>query len=105
MELIEEVIAEIRNDALRDCVYNHDDLNALANRLERMFEVAPRRRYALGDTVRLCGDKDFRAVIMSVEETVDGTINYHLVWRDQRGFCDKRMDEAELKALEGLKEA
>lgn len=102
MESIETIIADIRNDANMDCVYNHDDLRALADRLENRRRIAT--EYELGDTVELCGDRDFKAVIIAVEETVNHTVNYHLAWRDQRGFTDKWMDGDEIRAMQKLKE-
>ena len=102
MECVETIIADIRNDANRGCVYNYDDLMKLADRLERRRNVDT--EFELGETVELCGDRDFKAVIIAVEETVNHTVNYHLAWRDQRGFTDKWMDGDEIRATQKLKE-
>lgn len=102
MECVETIIADIRNDANRGCVYNYDDLMKLADRLENRLKVAT--EFELGEVVELCGDRDFKAVIIAVEETVNHTVNYHLAWRDQRGFTDKWMDGDEIRAMQKLKE-
>ena len=102
MESIETIIADIRNDANRGCVYNYDDLMKLADRLENRRRIAT--EYELGETVELCGDRDFKAVIIAVEETVSHTVNYRLAWRDQRGFTDKWMEGEEIRAILKLKE-
>ena len=104
MEYLDEIVAEIRNDANRDCVYNHEDLRKLALRLEKAGQVATDRKYQLGSTVFLCGDPNFKAIVISIEETLDGELNYHLVWRDHRGFVNKWMGASEIAAMEGLKE-
>ena len=42
MKALSDIIADIRNDADRDCVYNHEDLRCLADKLEHSGEVEKR---------------------------------------------------------------
>ena len=102
MEPLSEVIAELRNDADRDCVYNHDDLRALADRLEHCDEVC--ERVWLGQKVYICQDHNWAGVVTAVEERLGAEVHFRVEWRSGRGFCDRWFTKKELDAFAQLEE-
>ena len=59
---------------------------------------------SLGEKVRLCGDKDFVAVVVSVQFDLGKRARYCLKWRDCRGFVETWMTAAEIEAVGRLVE-
>lgn len=102
METIKSITEDIRNDADRDCVYNHEDLRRLADRLDASAHVSERHR--LGDVVCICLDPNWRGVITEVSEHIGGVVNFKVEWRDGRDFQSRWFAADEVLAFQKLEE-
>ena len=102
MKALSDIIADIRNDADRDCVYNHEDLRCLADKLESSGEVA--NRVCLGQKVYICHDHNWAGVVTSVEERLGGELHFKVEWRDGRDFRERWFTKKELDAFGQLEE-
>ena len=99
---LSEVIAEVRNDADRDCVYSHEDLRVLADRLEHCDEVC--KRVWRGQKVYICKDNNWAGVVTEVKEKLGGVVLFKVEWRSGREFCNRWFTKKELDAFAQLEE-
>lgn len=97
-----DIIESVRNDARRDCVYNHEDLMELADRLEHSGEVEDRSW--LGRKVYICKDHNWAGVVTAVEQRLGCEVHFKVEWRSVREFCDRWFTKKELDAFAQLEE-
>ena len=97
MQALSDIIAKIRNDADKDCVYNHEDLRCLADELEHSGEV--KNRIWLGQKVYICQDHNWAGVVTAVEERLGGELHFKIEWRSGREFCYRWFTMKELDAF------
>ena len=102
MKALSDIIAKIRNDADRDCVYNHEDLLRLADELEHSGEV--KNRTWPGQKVYICQDHNWAEVVTAVEERLGCELHFKVEWRSGREFCDRWFTKKELDAFVQLEE-
>ena len=102
MQALADIIADIRNDADRDCVYNHEDLRCLADKLEHSGEV--KNRIWLGQKVYICHDHNWAVVVTAVEERLGAEVHFKVEWRDGRDFRERWFTKKELDAFGQLEE-
>lgn len=61
-------------------------------------------RYALGQKLCLCLDRDFMCVVTEVDFSLGREPRYLLKWRDCRNFTEMWMTAAEIEAVAKLTE-